>query len=92
LAISNNDVNLRTISLGKARGIVSELLSTLDFDKGGKIAKDLGGLYTFLLGEMAEIGVHRDVRKVERLMQIAEELRAGFTGAASMAVPAKRPA
>ena len=92
IAIDNNDVNLRTVSLGKARGIVSELLSTLDFDKGGKIAKDLGRLYTFLLGEMAEIGLQRDARKVERLMQIAETLRAGFTGAASLSVPAKRQA
>ena len=90
IAISNNDVSLRTISLGKARGIVSELLSTLDFEKGGKIAKDLSGLYTFLLAEMAEIGVHRDARKVERLMHIAETLRAGFTGAATTSVPAKR--
>lgn len=92
LALDNNDVNLRTVSLGKARAIVSELLSTLDFDKGGKIAKDLSSLYTFLLAEMAEIGLHRDAKKVERLMQIAEELRSGFTGAASQAAPLKRPA
>ena len=92
IAIDNNDVNLRTMSLSKARGIVSELLSTLDFDKGGKIAKDLGSLYTFLLAEMSEIGVHRDGRKVARLMEITDELRTGFTGAATMAAPAKRPA
>ncbi|MEO7362676.1 MAG: flagellar export chaperone FliS [Gemmatimonadaceae bacterium] len=92
IAIDNNDVNLRTLSLGKARGIVSELLATLNFEKGGKIARDLGSLYTFLLAEMSEIGVHRDARKVDRLMQIAETLRAGFAGAATMAVPAKRPA
>lgn len=92
IALDNNDVNLRTVSLGKARGIVSELLATLDFEKGGRIAKELGSLYTFLLGEMAEIGLHRDARKVERLMQIAETLRAGFTGAAAMTVPAKRQA
>lgn len=92
IALDNNDVTLRTVSLGKARGIVSELLSTLNFEKGGKIAKDLGSLYTFLLGEMSEIGIHRDARKVERLMNIAETLRAGFTGAANMVAPAKRPA
>lgn len=92
IAIDNNDVSLRTMSLSKARGIVSELLSTLDFDKGGKIAGELGSLYTFLLAEMSEIGVHRDGRKVTRLMEIADELRTGFTGAATMAVPAKRPA
>ncbi|MGV3709521.1 MAG: flagellar export chaperone FliS [Gemmatimonas sp.] len=92
LSIDNNDVALRTTSLGKARAIVSELLGTLDFEKGGKIAKDLASLYSFLLGEMAEIGMHRDARKVERLKDIAEELRAGFTGAANQLAPAKRTA
>ena len=92
LALDNNDVALRTASLFKARGIVSELLSTLDFEKGGRIAKDLQSLYTFLLAEMAEIGMHRDSRKVERLKGIAEELRVGFTGAAASLTPLKRPA
>lgn len=92
IAIDNNDVSMRTVSLGKARAILSELLSTLDFDKGGRIAKDLSSLYGFLLGEMAEIGIHRDSRKVERLLQITETLRSAFTGAASMVAPVKRPA
>lgn len=92
IAIEGNDVALRTTSLYKARGIVSELLSTLDFEKGGKIAKDLHSLYTFLLSEMAEVGLHRDSRKVQRLKGIAEELRVGFTGAAASLVPMKRPA
>ncbi|MBC8089325.1 MAG: flagellar export chaperone FliS [Phycisphaerae bacterium] len=92
LAIEGNDVTLRTTSLGKARGIVSELLSTLDFEKGGRIAKDLQSLYGFLLGEMADVGLHRDARKVARLKMIAEELRIGFTGAAASVVPVKRPA
>jgi flagellar protein FliS len=92
IAIDSNDVTLRTVSLSKARGIVSELLSTLDFDRGGKIARDLGSLYRFLLGEMAEVGTQRNARQVERLTHIAETLREGFTGAATVAVPAKRPA
>lgn len=92
LAIGNNDVTLRTASLAKSRAIVSELLSTLDFEKGGKIAKDLSSLYGFLLGEMAEIGLHRDARRVDRLVQIAESLRSGFTGAASQVAPARRQA
>ena len=83
-------MHLRSRATAKWRSCQHLLLSTLDFEKGGKIAKDLSGLYTFLLAEMAEIGVHRDARKVERLMHIAETLRAGFTGAATTSVPAKR--
>ncbi len=90
IALENNDVGLRTTSLSRARGIVSELLSTLDFEKGGRIAQDLQSLYGFLLGEMAEVGLHRDARKVARLKTIADELRMAFTGAANAAVPVKR--
>lgn len=92
IAIDGNDIAVRTTSLGKARAIVSELLATLDFDKGGRIAADLSGLYTFLLAEMLEVGVNRDVRKVQRLSDIVETLRVGFSGAAVAAVPVKRPA
>lgn len=92
IAIDNNDITLRTVSLSKSRGIVSELLATLDFEKGGRIATDLSSIYSWLLGEMADIGVQRKARHVDRLVQIVESLRAGFTGAATLSVPLKRPA
>ena len=92
IAIDANDVSLRTVSLSKARALLSELLSTLDFEKGGSIAKNLGSLYTFMLGELVDVGVVRDSKHVARITQIAESLREGFTGAAAVAVPAKRQA
>ncbi len=92
IAIDNNDITMRAVSLSKARGIVSELLVTLDFEKGARIAADLGSLYSWLLGEMADVGTLRNARHVDRLLQIAETLRAGFTGVASLSVPARRTA
>lgn len=92
IAIDGNDIAVRTTSLGKARAIVSELLATLDFERGGRIAADLSGLYTFLLSEMLDVGVNRDVRKVQRLSDIVETLRSGFSSATVAAVPVKRPA
>ena len=92
IAIDNNDITLRTVSLAKARGIVSELLATLDFERGGRIAKDLSSIYSWLLGEMAEVGVQRNARHVDRLLRIVEELRAGFASAATLSVPHKRQA
>jgi flagellar protein FliS len=92
LAIEKSDITLRTVSLAKARGIVSELLASLDFDKGGRIAVDLSNLYSFLLGEFIDVGVRRDPKHVEQLIGIAEELRTGFTGAANAQLQLKRPA
>ena len=92
IAIEANDVTLRTVSLSKARALVSELLSTLEFERGGAIARDLGSLYRFMLGELVEAGLLRDAMHVARVTQIAELLREGFTGAAATVVPAKRPA
>jgi len=92
IAVEREDVVLRTQSLGKARAIVSELLSTLDFDKGGAIAQELSRIYTFMLDEMVDVGMRRDVARLGKLSFIAGELRDGFSGAAAQQLEVKRTA
>jgi flagellar protein FliS len=48
IAMERNDVELRVASLRRARGLVAELLSTLDFENGGEIALNLQQLYEWL--------------------------------------------
>lgn len=40
--------------LRRAELIVEELLTTLDLERGGRIAQDLQGLYVFFLSHLAE--------------------------------------
>ena len=92
IAIERDDIALRTQALGKARAIVSELLSTLDFEKGGAIAGELSRIYTSMLDEMVDVGMRKDIARIGKLTFIATELRDGFSGAVEQQGDAKRTA
>lgn len=51
--------------LVKAQAIVTELLSTLDVEQGGQIAKNLRSLYEFCLEQMVEANVTKDLDELE---------------------------
>jgi flagellar protein FliS len=82
IAMERQDIELRVSSLTRARNIVSELLSTLDFEQGGKIAVQLADLYQFMLYELVDIGQRGDIVTLRKLVNIASNLRDGFKGAA----------
>lgn len=82
IAIEKGDVVMRTESLGRTRAIVSELLSTLDFEKGQQISRDLSGIYKVMLTELVDVGMRQDLKVLAKLLHIATELRDGFAGAA----------
>jgi len=82
IAMDRNDVELRFTSLRRARGLVSELLCTLDFEQGGALATQLADLYQFMLYELVDVGTRGDVATMRKLVNIATALRDGFTGAA----------
>ena len=80
-AIRNEQIELRVDNLSKAREIVSELLGTLDIERGGEIALELSMLYGFLLAELVDVGIRRDGVRLGRLIGIVHTLSAAFAGA-----------
>jgi flagellar protein FliS len=82
IAMERSDVELRVTSLRRARDIVTELLGTLDFEKGGPIAGQLADLYQYMLYELVDIGMRGDVYTMRKLVSISSLLRDGFVGAA----------
>jgi flagellar secretion chaperone FliS len=81
-AIRNDQIELRVESLGRAREILSELLGTLDIERGGSLAIDLSMLYGFLLAELVDVGIRRDVVRLGRLIGIVNTLSTAFALAA----------
>jgi flagellar secretion chaperone FliS len=81
-AMHAEQIEARVENLAKARAIISELLSTLDLERGGQIAIDLSMLYGFLLSELIDVGIRRDMVRLGRLIGIVATLRTGFTDAA----------
>jgi flagellar protein FliS len=83
IAVERKDVALRVVALRRARGLVTELLATLDFEKGGPLAENLASLYQFMLVELVDIGDRGDLRTMRSLINVATSLRDGFAGAAA---------
>jgi flagellar secretion chaperone FliS len=81
-AIRNDQIELRVENLGRAREILSELLGTLDIERGGQLAIDLSMLYGFLLAELVDVGIRRDVVRLGRLIGIVNTLSTAFAEAA----------
>ena len=58
--------------LSKAQAIVAELMNTLDFEKGGKIARDLDRLYDFMLFYLTEANLYRDANRITRVIGLLD--------------------
>lgn len=73
--IEHKDLELQNQNLQKAQRIVMELMSCLDMDKGGEIAKNLLALYSYVLNELVEANVGDKTEPVDRCIKILCELR-----------------
>ena len=80
-AMEEKDFALKGEMLGKAQDIVNELCTTLDFDKGGDIAKQLEGLYLYVFMESTEANISNDPAKIQHCIGIMETLHEGWKGA-----------
>lgn len=60
--------------LSKAQAIISELMLTLDFEKGGEIAKDLDRLYDFMLFYLTEANLEKNPDKISRVIELTETI------------------
>ncbi len=92
IGMERNDLELRVTALRRARGLIGELMATLDFDKGGRIATQLADLYQYMMYELVDIGQRGDLVTLRKLVNIATNLRDGFTAAAMQVVELQKSA
>jgi len=78
-------------SLMKAQDIITELTVSLDFDKGGDIARNLFSLYTWFNHELLEANINQDVRRITIIRNMLRELR-GAWGETAAQKPAEAAA
>jgi len=60
--------------LSKGQAIIAELMNTLDFEKGGDIARQLDKLYDFMLFYLTEANIQKDVAKLERVIRLLQTI------------------
>ena len=73
----------RSDALEVCRAVITELLVTLDQQRGGDIARHLSSLYSFMLGELVTLGVRPDQLRLQRVTAMCEQLRDAFAAVAS---------
>lgn len=72
--LEENDMAKFCRFLSKAQAIIAELMNTLDFEKGGTIARDLDRLYDFMLFYLTEANLHRDARRITKTIGLIETI------------------
>jgi len=87
-AMEARDTELQGECLEKSRNVLTELLVTLDRDRGGEVAANLAALYSFLLGELVQVGVRADLGRLDRVTHMLGELRDAFAQVSSTAAVA----
>ena len=91
-AMDSRDLGLQSESLEKARNVLTELFVTLDRERGGEVAANLGALYSFLLGELVQVGIRSDAARLDRVAHMIGELREAFAQVAATPVVGARSA
>ncbi len=66
-------------ALQKALDIVSELMASLDFERGGQIAANLNALYGYVLRRAAQADTEKDLNGFDEVIHILEELSEAWT-------------
>jgi flagellar protein FliS len=72
-------------SLIKAQDIIAELMISLDFDRGGEIAKTLFGLYVFMNRRLLDGNIKKDKTPLEEVKTLLMELRGAWAEVAEKA-------
>jgi len=72
-------------SLIKTQDIISELMISLDFDRGGEIAKNLFSLYVFMNRRLLDGNISKDKAPLEEVKTFLSELRGAWAEVADKA-------
>lgn len=81
ICIEEKDLNGKGIAIGKTQDIINELLNTLDFKVGGKLAEDLEGLYNFISEQLLTANIDNSSEKLIVAQKLLETLLDGWKGA-----------
>jgi flagellar protein FliS len=61
-----------------AQDIISELMASLDFDKGGTVAKNLYAIYHYMNRQLLEANLRKEDKPIREVKKLLSELRAAW--------------
>lgn len=69
-------------SIMKVQDIITELMVSLDFEKGEQIAKNLFSLYVYINKRLVEANIEKDVKTLNEIKKHLSDLRTAWAEAA----------
>ena len=75
----------------KTQEIISELMVSLDMEKGGEIAKNLMSLYVFFNAELMNANINKDKQKIQSVKNMLFDLLGAWNVAVESAGPISTP-
>lgn len=74
-AILDKDIKKAHENIIKTQNIYYELMTTLDVNQGGDWAKNLMGIYSFIVEKLVESNMKKDVKILDEIMPLIEDVR-----------------
>lgn len=73
-ATENGEIEKRWKANSRATEIISHMWSTLDRENGGEIAKNLDGLFSFILTRLPDVDMHNDPEPAREAIELLEPI------------------
>jgi len=85
--LEEGDIPARSRSISKASGILAELLSALDRERGGEIAKRLAELYNYMRSKLLEANLRQADAPMSEVLGLLATLLEAWEGMEAGAAP-----
>lgn len=83
--INEKNVPLANEAIKRAQDIVIQLISGLDMQRGGQIAKDLSALYDYMYRRLVEANVKKDIDILNEMLDMFRDFRTTWAEAIKIA-------
>ncbi len=81
IRIEKNDLEKAHEYIVKTKNIISELMTSLTLKSGGKVAKDLHSLYSYMFNRLIDANIQKNRKYLQEVCGLLEELRDGWRAA-----------
>lgn len=78
IAIEEEDIKTKAELLSKVTDALVVMKASLDFEKGGEIARNLNDIYEFCIFELLKANAHNDVDAVKNVISVLLPIYEGF--------------
>ncbi|MDL2316972.1 flagellar export chaperone FliS [Desulfovibrio sp. OttesenSCG-928-A18] len=76
--LAANNMAAKGIAISKALDIINELDCTLNKEKGGTLAENLHGLYTFCTGHLVKANIQKSATMIDDVLKVITGIRSAY--------------